>query len=253
MRLLASRPTPNLEDQGIPFRLGPTCPARVALPVANTTAGIALRIIWPRKPSHPAVAFNKVEIPWRGNSELLPSIIHDCGHNERPKSYTTGLFHSFTLMNIWIGFEGNKHTASCHCTWLEGTTRWRRVVRRSVWSPRKITPPPPIPFYRGLCRPQRQSGHLEEKSLLPLPGFKSWNVHPVAQSLYSLHSPSSKAMKYCTWQSSQGIAHENCKWQYKTNVCVLKKKKVAILSTAKEMTWSPFSSYFSTLYKKVYR
>jgi hypothetical protein len=38
----------------------------VALPVADATAGIALRIIWPRKPSHPTLAFDKVEIPWRG-------------------------------------------------------------------------------------------------------------------------------------------------------------------------------------------
>jgi hypothetical protein len=38
----------------------------VALPVADATAGIALRIIWPRKPSHPALAIDKIEIPWRG-------------------------------------------------------------------------------------------------------------------------------------------------------------------------------------------
>jgi hypothetical protein len=38
----------------------------VALPVDNATAGIALRIIWPHKPSHLALAFNKVAIPWRG-------------------------------------------------------------------------------------------------------------------------------------------------------------------------------------------
>ena len=67
--LLASRSTPNLEDQGNPLSSGTspsTCPARVALPVANATAGIALRIIWPRKPSHPTLDFHKVEIPWRG-------------------------------------------------------------------------------------------------------------------------------------------------------------------------------------------
>jgi len=52
--LLLSRPSPS------------TCPARVVLPVADATAGIALRIIWPCKPSHPALAFDKVEIPWRG-------------------------------------------------------------------------------------------------------------------------------------------------------------------------------------------
>jgi hypothetical protein len=86
--------------------------------------------------------------------------------------------------------------------------------------------PPPAPFNRGLCRPQRQCGYLEEKSLLPLPGFKSWNVHPVAQSLYSLLSPCSTAMRYCIWQSSQGTAHENWNWQYKTNVCVCNKKYI---------------------------
>jgi hypothetical protein len=37
----------------------------VALPVANATAGTALRIIWPHKPSHLALAFDKVGIPWR--------------------------------------------------------------------------------------------------------------------------------------------------------------------------------------------
>jgi hypothetical protein len=35
----------------------------VALPVANATTGIALRIIWPRKPSLPALAFDKAAIP----------------------------------------------------------------------------------------------------------------------------------------------------------------------------------------------
>jgi hypothetical protein len=64
-------PTPNPHPGGprYPLLSGPapsTCPARVALPVANATAGIALRIIWPRKPSHPALAFGKAEIPWRG-------------------------------------------------------------------------------------------------------------------------------------------------------------------------------------------
>jgi hypothetical protein len=50
-----SAPTPNLEDQGIPFRLsGMGGPAS-----SYTTAGIALRIIWLRKPHH----YVKVEIP----------------------------------------------------------------------------------------------------------------------------------------------------------------------------------------------
>jgi len=69
--LLASRPTSNLEDQGIPGPSPLTCPARVTLPVANATAGISLRIIWPRKLSHPALAFDKVEIPWRGTAPII--------------------------------------------------------------------------------------------------------------------------------------------------------------------------------------
>jgi hypothetical protein len=32
VRLLASRPTPNLEDQGIPLRLAPTWPVRHGWP-----------------------------------------------------------------------------------------------------------------------------------------------------------------------------------------------------------------------------
>jgi hypothetical protein len=62
-------PNPQPGGPGYPLLSGPlpaTCPARATLPVANATAGIALRIIWPRKPSHPALAFGKVQIPWRG-------------------------------------------------------------------------------------------------------------------------------------------------------------------------------------------
>jgi len=53
-------PNPQRGGPGYPLLSGPspsTCPARVALPVAVATAGIALRIIWPRKPSHLALAF----------------------------------------------------------------------------------------------------------------------------------------------------------------------------------------------------
>jgi hypothetical protein len=68
-------PMPNPQPGGPGYLLlsGPspsTCPAKVALPVANATADIALRIIWPRKPSHPALAFDKVEILWRGSPSL---------------------------------------------------------------------------------------------------------------------------------------------------------------------------------------
>jgi hypothetical protein len=46
----------------------------VALPVAIATAGIALRIIWARKPSHPGLAFDKVEIQWRGEPSPYTAI-----------------------------------------------------------------------------------------------------------------------------------------------------------------------------------
>src|SRR5215469_3795451 len=57
-------PNPQSGGPGYPLLSGPspsTCPAKVALPVANATADIALRIIWPCKPSHPALAFGKVQ------------------------------------------------------------------------------------------------------------------------------------------------------------------------------------------------
>ena len=62
-------PNPQPGGPGYPLLSGPsplTCPARVALPVADATGGIAVRIIWPRKPPHLALAFDEVEIPWRG-------------------------------------------------------------------------------------------------------------------------------------------------------------------------------------------
>jgi len=71
-------PNPQPRGPGYPISSGPspsTCPARVALPVANATAGIALRIIWPRRPSHKAVDFDKLEIPWRGNKTQLDALI----------------------------------------------------------------------------------------------------------------------------------------------------------------------------------
>jgi hypothetical protein len=44
--LLASRPTPNLEDQGIPFRLAPTLvlSGLGVITSSYATAGIALRV-----------------------------------------------------------------------------------------------------------------------------------------------------------------------------------------------------------------
>jgi hypothetical protein len=64
VRLLAPRPTPNLEGQVIPFCLGhhPWPVAWEALPVALDTASIALGIIWPHKPRH----YTKVGIPSGG-------------------------------------------------------------------------------------------------------------------------------------------------------------------------------------------
>jgi hypothetical protein len=54
VRLLASRPTPNLEDQGIPLRLAPTLYlSGIGDPTSSyATAGIALRVSGALKPHH---------------------------------------------------------------------------------------------------------------------------------------------------------------------------------------------------------
>jgi hypothetical protein len=54
VRLLVSRPTPNLEDQGIPLRLAPTS--------SYATAGITLRVSGALKPHH----HDKAETPTMG-------------------------------------------------------------------------------------------------------------------------------------------------------------------------------------------
>jgi hypothetical protein len=59
--LLVSRPTPNLEDQGIPLRLAPT-PWPVGMGTSTSsyaTAGIALWVSGALKPHH----HDKVETP----------------------------------------------------------------------------------------------------------------------------------------------------------------------------------------------
>jgi hypothetical protein len=64
VRLLDSRPTPNLEDQGIPLRLAPTpWPVRMGAPTSSyATAGVALRVSGALKPHH----HDKVETPSLG-------------------------------------------------------------------------------------------------------------------------------------------------------------------------------------------
>jgi hypothetical protein len=54
VRLLASRPTPNLEDQSIPIRLAPTLDlSGMGDPTSSyATAGIALRVSRALKPHH---------------------------------------------------------------------------------------------------------------------------------------------------------------------------------------------------------
>jgi hypothetical protein len=61
VRLLVSRPTPNLEDQGIPIRLAPTLDlSGMGDPISSyATAGIALRVSGALKPHH----HDKVETP----------------------------------------------------------------------------------------------------------------------------------------------------------------------------------------------
>jgi hypothetical protein len=72
VRLLASRPTPNLEDQDIFLRLAPTpWPVRHGCPYA--TAGIALRVSGALKPHHDKVQTPSVET--REITEIVFSII----------------------------------------------------------------------------------------------------------------------------------------------------------------------------------
>jgi hypothetical protein len=55
VRLLVSRPPPNLEDQGIPFRVAPTpWPVQHGCPPTSScaTAGIVLRVSGALKPHH---------------------------------------------------------------------------------------------------------------------------------------------------------------------------------------------------------
>jgi hypothetical protein len=68
VRLLASRPTPNLEDQCIPLRLAPT-PDLSSISDSTSsyaTADIALRVSGALKPHH----HDKVETPSVGFADL---------------------------------------------------------------------------------------------------------------------------------------------------------------------------------------
>jgi hypothetical protein len=73
VRLSASRPTLNLEDQGTSFSLVITFDlSGKGDPVSSyATAGIALRIIWPRKPHH----YVKVGITSVGRLENHPNLL----------------------------------------------------------------------------------------------------------------------------------------------------------------------------------
>jgi hypothetical protein len=92
--------TPNPQPGGPGYLLlsGPspsTCPAWVALPIDDATAGTAVRIIWPRKPSHPALAFDKVQLPWRGTVLILSTI---------------------NIIKIWAGIDFVSFMPKCCCT-----------------------------------------------------------------------------------------------------------------------------------------
>jgi hypothetical protein len=79
-------PNPQPGGPGYPLSSGPspsTCPARVTLPVANAAADLALRIIWPCKPCHLALAFDKVE---RGNRQLHSNKPNGIGMVAKSKS-----------------------------------------------------------------------------------------------------------------------------------------------------------------------
>jgi hypothetical protein len=69
--LLASRPTPNLEDQSIPLRLASTpWPVRHECPTSSyATTGIALRVSGALKPHH----HDKVETSSMGSVVIYSS------------------------------------------------------------------------------------------------------------------------------------------------------------------------------------
>jgi hypothetical protein len=73
VRLLASRPTPNLEDQGMPLRLTPTpWPVRHGCPTSRyTTAGIALRVSGALKLHH----HDKMETPSVGAMGICVTLL----------------------------------------------------------------------------------------------------------------------------------------------------------------------------------
>jgi hypothetical protein len=45
----------------------------------------------------------------------------------------------------------------------------------------------PVPIEYKVGSPKIWSGHFDEKSLLPLPGFKPWFIQSVAYSLYHIN------------------------------------------------------------------
>jgi hypothetical protein len=69
VRWLASRPTPNLDDQVIPLRLAPIpWSVRHGCPTSSyATAGIALRVSGTLRPHH----HDKVETPTVGTNDIL--------------------------------------------------------------------------------------------------------------------------------------------------------------------------------------
>jgi hypothetical protein len=114
------RPTPNVEDQGIPFCLDHYLwPALHERPTSScATAGIVLRIVWPRKPHHyvkvgiPAgVGVSVITLPFFSNKILswMPFVrsFAPCAWNERIvlRSRPWNFMLSLCLWNSWAGFH----------------------------------------------------------------------------------------------------------------------------------------------------
>jgi len=149
-------PNPQPGGPGYPLLSGPspsTCPARLALLVANATAGIALRIIWPRKPCDPALAFDKVEIPYN-HLNWFPFPLHSVPIIEVSKFVNYQILGQINLINS-RKFRIVKANLNLLTSALDGgecsTSRSGRFNHKE----RKL-----YPLSRRLGGPQNWSGRL---------------------------------------------------------------------------------------------
>jgi hypothetical protein len=111
---------PQPGGPGYPLLSGPspsTCPASVALPVASATAGIALRIIWPRKPSHLAFVIEFSPFPCYLSPLLQEkNIIHTYRNVFQFLGFKRYLhWINLSTANIWSNWTGYITTTIIFC------------------------------------------------------------------------------------------------------------------------------------------